>query len=168
MCYLFVLNQIFLCNTGHLSLEIRCCCASFLLKPSQNKKDQKKFPAAPFLNTFSQLPAVKKYSKNGAVGNFFGPSYFDPALVKFPFKLTLFNLWSNPVCSIGCTPIKFQNPILVKTNKHFSYQSNPGGGFYPSRRSSLATGSISDLAKPTNWVFVLPYLLVHLSILMCN
>ena len=30
MCYLFTLNQIFLCNTGHLSLEIRCCCASFL------------------------------------------------------------------------------------------------------------------------------------------
>ena len=51
---------------------------------------------------------------------------------------------------------------------HFSYQSNPGGGSYPSRRSSLAMGSISDLAKPTNWVFVLPYLLVHLSILMCN
>jgi len=33
------------------------------------------------LNTFSQLPAVKKYSKNGAAGKFFGPSYFDPALV---------------------------------------------------------------------------------------
>ena len=94
--------------------------------------------------------------------------YSECILVKFPFNLTLFNLWSDPVCSIGCTPIKFQNPILVKTNKHFSYQSNPGGGFYPSRRSSLATGSISDLAKPTNWVFVLPYLLVHLSILMCN
>ena len=33
-----------------------------------------------FLNTFSQLPAVKKYSKNGAAGKFFGPSYFDLAL----------------------------------------------------------------------------------------
>jgi hypothetical protein len=33
------------------------------------------------LNTFSQLPAVKKYSKNGAAGKFFGPSYFDPALI---------------------------------------------------------------------------------------
>ena len=32
------------------------------------------------MNTFSQLPAVKKYSKNGAGGKFFGPSYFDPAL----------------------------------------------------------------------------------------
>ena len=47
-----------------------------ILKPSQNKKDQKFF-----LNTFSQLPAVKKYSKNGAAGQFFGPSYFDPALM---------------------------------------------------------------------------------------
>ena len=36
-----------------------------------------------FLNTFSQLPAVKKYSKNGADGKKFGPSYFDPALVEF-------------------------------------------------------------------------------------
>jgi hypothetical protein len=33
------------------------------------------------LNTFSQLPAVKKYSKTGAAGKFFGPSYFDRALV---------------------------------------------------------------------------------------
>ena len=32
------------------------------------------------MNTFSQLPAVKKYSKNGAAVKFFGPSYFDPAL----------------------------------------------------------------------------------------
>jgi hypothetical protein len=34
------------------------------------------------LNPFSQLPAVKKNSKNGAARNFFGPSYFDPALAK--------------------------------------------------------------------------------------
>ena len=33
-----------------------------------------------WVNTFSQLPAVKKYSKNGAAGKIFGPSYFDPAL----------------------------------------------------------------------------------------
>ena len=53
-----------------------------LLKPSQNKKGRKKIPAAPFfLNTFSQLPAVKKYSKNGAAEKFFGPCYFDLALI---------------------------------------------------------------------------------------
>ena len=51
-----------------------------LLKPSQNKKGRKIFQLHRFLNTFSQLPAVKKYSKNGAAGKFFGPSYFDPAL----------------------------------------------------------------------------------------
>ena len=34
------------------------------------------------MNTFSQLPAEKKYSKNGAAGKFFGPSYFDPALIQ--------------------------------------------------------------------------------------
>ena len=52
------------------------------LKPSQNKKGRKKFQLHRFLNTFSQRPAVKKYSKNGAAGKFFGPSYFDPALVQ--------------------------------------------------------------------------------------
>ena len=56
--------------------------ATFLrsLKPSQNKKGRKNFQLHRFFNTFSQLPAVKKYSKNGAAGKFFGPSYFDPAL----------------------------------------------------------------------------------------
>ena len=39
------------------------------LKPSQNKKGQKNFQLHRFLNTFSQLPAVKKYSKNGAAEN---------------------------------------------------------------------------------------------------
>jgi hypothetical protein len=34
------------------------------------------------LNPFSQLPAVKKNSKNGAGRNFFGPSYFEQALVR--------------------------------------------------------------------------------------
>ena len=54
-----------------------------LLKPSQNKKGRKNF----------RLPAVKKYSKNGAAGKFFGPSYFDPALVLISFsaKLKLHN-----------------------------------------------------------------------------
>ena len=31
--------------------------------------------------SFSQLPAVKKDTENGAPGNFFGPSYFVTALV---------------------------------------------------------------------------------------
>ena len=51
-----------------------------ILKPGQNKKGQKNFQLHRFLNTFSQLLAVKKYSKNGAAGKIFGPSYFDPAL----------------------------------------------------------------------------------------
>ena len=51
-----------------------------VVKPSQNKKGQKNFQLQCFLNTFSQLPAVKKYLKNGTAGNFFVPSYFDPAL----------------------------------------------------------------------------------------
>ena len=49
---------------------------SGLLKPGQNKKDQKIFQLHCFLNTFLQLAAEKKYSKNGAAVNFFGPSYF--------------------------------------------------------------------------------------------
>ena len=31
--------------------------------------------------SFSQLPAVKKDTENGAPGIFFGPSYFETALV---------------------------------------------------------------------------------------
>ena len=50
------------------------------LKPGQNKRGQKKFPAAPFFEYFLQLVAEKKYSKNGAAGKFFGPSYFVMAL----------------------------------------------------------------------------------------
>ena len=45
-----------------------------------NKKGQKNFKLHRFLNTFSQMPAAKKYSKNGADGKFLDPSYFDPAL----------------------------------------------------------------------------------------
>ena len=52
-----------------------------VLKPGQNKKDQKFFQLHRFLNTFLQLAAEKKYSKNGAARIFFGPSYFMTALV---------------------------------------------------------------------------------------
>ena len=47
-----------------------------MVKPSQNKKDGINIQLHRFLKTFSQLPAVKKYSKNSAAGKF-----FDPALV---------------------------------------------------------------------------------------
>jgi hypothetical protein len=51
-----------------------------LLKLGQNKKGSKKFPAAPFFAYFLQLAAEKKYSKDGAAGNFFSPSYSVTAL----------------------------------------------------------------------------------------
>ena len=54
--------------------------SELLLKPGQNKRGQKIFQLQHFLNTFSQLAAEKKYSKNGAARKFFSPSYFDPAL----------------------------------------------------------------------------------------
>jgi hypothetical protein len=60
-----------------------------LLKPGQNKKGQKNFQLHRFLNTFLQLSAEKKYSKNGAAGKIFGPSYFVTALATkkgFVFK----------------------------------------------------------------------------------
>ena len=50
------------------------------LKPGQNKKGLKIFQLHGFLNTFLQLTAEKKYSKDGAARNFFGPSYFVTAL----------------------------------------------------------------------------------------
>ena len=37
---------------------------------SQNKKGQNIFQLHHFLNTFSQLPVVKKYSKNGQLEKF--------------------------------------------------------------------------------------------------
>ena len=40
----------------------------------------KKIPGAPFSVSFSQLPAVKKDTKNGAPGKCFGPSYFVTAI----------------------------------------------------------------------------------------
>ena len=48
-----------------------------LLKLGQNKNGQKNFC---FSNTFLQLAAEKKYSKNSAAGKIFGPSYFVTAL----------------------------------------------------------------------------------------
>ena len=54
--------------------------ADFPLKPGQNKKGQNFFQLHRFFNTFLQQAAEKKYSKNGAAGNFFGPFYFVTAL----------------------------------------------------------------------------------------
>ena len=56
----------------------------YILKPFENKKGQKKFPGALFSVSFSQLPAVKKDTENGAPGIFFGPPYFVTALGIFP------------------------------------------------------------------------------------
>ena len=58
-----------------------------MLKPGQNKKGQNFFELHRFLNTFLQLAAEKKYSKNGAAGNFFGPSYFVTVLAFFRFRI---------------------------------------------------------------------------------
>ena len=71
------------------------------IKPDQNKKGQKIFQLHRFLNTFLQLAAEKKYSKNGAAGNFFGPSYFVMALGSLPkmhqkfFKKDFTQLWCS-------------------------------------------------------------------------
>ena len=51
-------------------------------KAGSKSEGPKNFPAAPFFEHFLQLGAEKKYSKNGAAGKFFGPSYFDPALIE--------------------------------------------------------------------------------------
>ena len=52
------------------------------VKPSQNKKGQKKFQVHRIRCLFLQLAAEKK-TKNDALGNSFGPSYFEMALVIF-------------------------------------------------------------------------------------
>ena len=60
--------------------KIKILGAVLKLKPGQNKKGQKILQLHHFFEYFSQLPAVKKYSKNGAAGKFFGPPYFVTAL----------------------------------------------------------------------------------------
>ena len=55
-------------DKGFLQLYLFC-----MLKPGQNKNGQKNFQLHRFLNTFLQLAAEKKYSKNGAAGNFVTP-----------------------------------------------------------------------------------------------
>ena len=68
--------QTYLCN-----MYVTMLILQNVLKPFQNKKGQKKIPGAQFSASFSQLPAVKKDTENCAPGNFFGPSYFEAALV---------------------------------------------------------------------------------------
>ena len=49
-------------------------------KATTEKEGPKHFPAAPFFEYFFSATTCKKYSKNSAAGNFFGPSHFDPVL----------------------------------------------------------------------------------------
>ena len=57
-------------------------CYLRLTKAVSKYEGPKKIPGAPFSVSFSQLPAVKKDTENGAPGYFFGPSYFVTALIK--------------------------------------------------------------------------------------
>ena len=66
--------------------QVRLAPNGHTLKPGQNKKGQKFFQLHRFLNTFLQLAAEKKYSKNSAAGKLFGPSYFVTALAGFPIQ----------------------------------------------------------------------------------
>ena len=59
-----------------------CTSGGEWIKSGQNEKGKKKILAAPFLNPFFQLSAVKKDSKNGTARKIFGPSYFVTALVE--------------------------------------------------------------------------------------
>ena len=81
--------------------------------------------------------------------------------IKYSINVILENVIFKISLSIQDQPINIffdlgWYPIFLKRTV-FPYQSNPGGGYNPSRRSSLA-GSISDLANPTNWVFFLLFL----------
>ena len=97
-----------------------CKLHMYLLKPGQNKKGQKFFQLHRFLNTFLQLAAEKKYSKNGATENFFGPSYFVTALTSnhfsfLPFALELSSgvhrVLLNPNLSSG--PSRFSSDFFL-------------------------------------------------------
>ena len=114
-----------------------------MLKPGQNRKVQNFFQLHRFLNTFLQLAAEKKYSKNGAAGNFFGPSYFVTALVsklaqiRRLVHLQAHNLWLVLFFVDYMSLNKFilfrrkldwvnheRNPILEQNNHATCIQSN--------------------------------------------
>ena len=65
------------------------------VKPDQNKKVPKISQASPFFESFLQLAAEKKDSKNGAARKFFGPSYFVTALERISANAntTSFMIW---------------------------------------------------------------------------
>ena len=73
----------FHCFSLALTYKMKIFTIQKYVKPSQNNKGQKIFQLHHFLNTYSQLPAVKKYSINGAAGKIFGPYYFVTALPNF-------------------------------------------------------------------------------------
>ena len=58
-----------------------------MTKAVTEQEGPKYFPAAPFFEYFFSAASCKKYSKNSAAGIFFGPSYFDLALVEYIFYL---------------------------------------------------------------------------------
>ena len=74
-------------HVGFFRLLMKGIYDPYVLKPGQKKKGQNCFQLHHFLNTFLQLAAEKKYSKNDAAGNFFGPSYFVTALSPLNKKL---------------------------------------------------------------------------------
>ena len=82
-----------------------------MLKPSPSKKGWKNFQLHRFLNTFSQLPAVKKYSKNGAAGKKIWPFLFWPSFsvcwlpddCSYEQQMTVWQIaWWQPEDLRGC------------------------------------------------------------------
>ena len=69
-------------TASRFCIQVTCCIQMGRSDCVQDTKaGSKKFPAAPFFEYFFSAPSCKKYSKNGAAGKNFAPSYFDPALI---------------------------------------------------------------------------------------
>ena len=129
---------------------------SILIKPSQNKKGQKIFQLHRFLNTFLQQAAEKKYSKNSAAGNFFGPSYFVTALVPTC-------LWKETCTDVHCisSTLNHSHCTLVKQQQQNGHYHLECGGHFPMGHFLLE--KVNNYAA--RWVFPLVCISNYLSIL---
>ena len=101
--------------------------------PVTKKEGPKNFLAAPFLVSFSQLPAAKKGHRKRCSWKFFGPSYFVTALTfeKKTNSIIAENLISDLSYSITCVNLKIVNwnsinfvVTLCRYYMNFSIRSN--------------------------------------------
>ena len=133
-------------------------------KLSRNKKDLNDVTAAPFLMSFSQLPAAKKTLKTGQL---WGPSYFvttlEPTIFEIPQSKSNFLLclamamnsgllcprwlYLHSQCAASdCEPRAATNATAVHASSRWAYS---GGGLYGTSAACGVYGSQLFVLKAT-------------------